>query len=108
MGLIFYLSAQPDLPQIKTGWIDLVAGYGAHFSLYGVLGALSMRALAGRQHAAAAAFALVALYAVSDEFHQGFVPGRHPSLADLITDLVGAGLGVWIYLRLNSRSPSKP
>ena len=40
------------------------------------------------------ALVLAVLYALTDEFHQSFVPGRHPSLVDaLVIDGAGAGLG---------------
>ncbi len=41
-------------------------------------------------------------YGFSDEFHQGFVLGRTPSLADLLADAVGALVGIsgsWLLLR---------
>jgi VanZ family protein len=40
---------------------------------------------------------LVSLYAVSDEFHQSFVPGREATIQDLIFDLLGIGLGMVIW-----------
>jgi VanZ family protein len=106
MGCIFFLSAQPDLPHIETGWVDLLASWGAHLLLFGVLAMLWMRALGSRRHAAIMALILAGLYGVADEFHQGFVPGRDPSLADLVCDLVGAAAGVWLCARL--RSPVGP
>ena len=36
------------------------------------------------------AWALTVLYAASDEFHQGFVAGRHPSAVDVGIDATGA------------------
>ena len=36
----------------------------------------------------------VLLYALSDEFHQSFVPGRNPRLIDVSIDLLGAALGI--------------
>jgi VanZ family protein len=36
------------------------------------------------------------LYAISDEFHQSFVPGRNPSLEDVAIDSFAAGLGIFI------------
>ncbi len=42
------------------------------------------------------------LYGISDEFHQSFVSGRTPSMADLLTDAVGALAaisGSWLLLR---------
>ncbi len=38
------------------------------------------------------AFVLTLLYALTDEFHQAFVPERLPSILDLVTDAAGAAL----------------
>jgi VanZ family protein len=35
------------------------------------------------------ALALVILYAITDEFHQGLVAGRHPSSMDVAIEAVG-------------------
>lgn len=101
MGLIFYLSAQPDLPQPHVGWADLIISSGAHSFVFGVLAVLWARALGERRHALILAFALTMLYALTDEFHQAFVPGRHPDLWDLVCDGFGAalGLGLWAWWR---------
>jgi VanZ family protein len=40
------------------------------------------------------AFLLCALYAVSDEIHQMFVPNRYSELTDVLSDMVGAALGL--------------
>ena len=40
-------------------------------------------------------------YGISDEFHQGFVLGRTPSLVDLLADALGALVGIsgsWLLL----------
>lgn len=36
------------------------------------------------------------VYAISDEFHQWFIPGRSSELRDVIIDSVGAGIGIII------------
>ena len=43
--------------------------------------------------AAGLAFALAGLYAVSDEFHQWFVPGRTAAATDGLIDVFGAAAG---------------
>jgi len=55
---------------------------------------------------AAAIFSAVVAYGIVDEFHQSFVPGRVPSLFDVISDATGAGavLAVVAYL---SRSDAR-
>lgn len=100
MGLIFYLSAQPDLPRPDTGWVGELIGVGAHAFVFGVLAVLWARVLRTRHHALLLAFALTMLYALTDEFHQSFVPGRHADPLDLLYDAVGAALalGAWAWL----------
>ena len=43
------------------------------------------------------AWIFAVIYAVTDEFHQSFVPGRHPSAFDVILfDATGAAIALWI------------
>ncbi len=104
MGLIFYLSAQPDLPQPRTGWVGLVISSAAHAFVFGMLALLWARALGERRHVLLLALALTMFYALTDEFHQAFVPGRYPDPWDLVCDGLGAalGLGLWAWWRRNS------
>ena len=44
------------------------------------------------------AFGLGYLYALSDEFHQRFTPGRTSKLTDTFIDLVGMSIGLIVYL----------
>jgi VanZ family protein len=106
MGLIFYLSAQPDLPHPQTGWVSLLFSSGAHAFMFGALAALWARGLAERPRASILAFCAAVVYALSDEFHQAFVPGRTPDPVDLACDAVGAvaGLWLWVLARRHSRT----
>ncbi|MGH7663488.1 MAG: VanZ family protein [Gemmatimonadaceae bacterium] len=67
-----------------------------HFGMYGVLGALTMRA-AWRRRSPALAFALVvsgvAAFGAVDEWHQRFIPGRGAELLDWVADASGGTLG---------------
>lgn len=101
MALIFFLSAQPELPHPESHWLDLLMSGGAHFGVYGVLAFLLCWALGGGPRGMALAFGLALLYGVSDEFHQAFVPGRVPDVLDLVSDGLGAaaGLAAWGMLR---------
>ena len=100
MGLIFWLSAQPKLPEVLFIFdgIDKVFHAGA----YGVLGILVWVAL-GVSYRRAAVLALVvsSLYGASDELHQYFVPGRSCDVFDWMADTAGAAagiatLGIWL------------
>jgi VanZ family protein len=71
-------------------------GPAAHFIEYAVLGGLLFAAVSpGRdyQRSVLVAIALASLYAVSDEFHQSFVPLRTPDPVDWLVDTVGATVG---------------
>ncbi|MEK7382948.1 MAG: VanZ family protein [Elusimicrobiota bacterium] len=90
-ALIFALSSiqnltsglEYDFPLRKLG----------HMLEYGVLFALSRRALAGSgsrpASAAWGAAAFCLLYAASDEWHQSFVPGRCGCAGDVAIDSTG-------------------
>jgi len=108
MAVIFAASSVPDLGALPGGAPDW-AGHGAG---YAILGALLLRALSGGRLAGVtpavtlAAVAGSALYGASDEWHQAFVPGRSPAVADLMADAAGAALGAglgWIWARLRTR-----
>lgn len=97
-ALIFALSSVPDLGTGLGGW-DLVLRKIAHTAEYAILGALLVRAT-GR---AGIAFALGVLYAVSDEVHQSFVPGRIGSPVDVAIDAIGVAIGVAIWQSVRAR-----
>ena len=94
MAVIFVLSAQPDLSS-GLGLLDLIGRKLIHAGEYAVLCFLWWRALrtamGDRRAALTGAAAVALLYAVSDEWHQSFVPGRHGSPLDVAIDAVGAG-----------------
>jgi len=46
---------------------------------------------------------LTELYALSDEIHQLFVPGRTFQLMDLVLDLLGGVIGLIIYERIRAK-----
>ena len=94
-ALIFVLSSIPSLGTGLGDW-DLVLRKIAHAAEFAVLGALLVRALS----APLPAFLIGAAYAVSDEVHQSFVPGRMGSPLDVAIDAVGVGFGVVLWQRL--------
>jgi VanZ family protein len=101
MGVIFALSATPSLASPFEPFHDFILRKLAHVTVYAVLTALLFRAL--RPHMACKVHillitALVAtLYALSDEWHQTFVPGRRGSLGDVGIDALGiAGACAWL------------
>jgi len=64
---------------------------------FGLLALFSWRALDFQPERRWIAWTLAVLYALMDEFHQSFVPGRNPSIWDvLIFDNVGALISLWL------------
>ena len=82
--------------------LSFVARKGAHTFLYLVLGALvynAVRSYAMRTRwAIAASIALSLGYAVFDELHQLFIPGRSGEVRDVLIDTFAAGAGILLYV----------
>ncbi len=100
--------------KIVEAWQSVVRTLG-HFSEYGALGFFA--ANAARSYGLKglwgilAPFAFSVVYALSDEIHQIFVPGRTCELKDLLVDSLGSLLGVllfslvmWIILKEKRKS----
>jgi VanZ family protein len=108
MAGIFVVSSIPDLGPLPGG----VSDKSGHTLAYAGLGVLLLFALAqGRVDGvtlrrAALAVVLATAYGITDEWHQSFVPGRSPEVADVIADAVGAALGVTLAVLL-ARLPGR-
>ena len=100
---------QQAMPGVSTALLTFLVRKSAHIIAYFVLGILMYRALRINirrwRTRTVASFALLScsLYAVTDEIHQLFVPGRSGELRDVMIDsiaaLVGVGLCVWLMRR---------
>lgn len=104
-GVIYFLSDQPDLKSGLAPAYDLILRKLAHGFEYALLTFLATRAFyAGHRvslrWAALGALVIAVLYAVSDEYHQGFVRGRHGAPHDVVIDTLGAGVGAWLFTQL--------
>jgi len=120
-GLIFYLSTQsfgPDFSQRLLAWalhlanlhvsppafflLDRVIRKLAHVTEYGIFALLLYGLPVGknqnlwRPRRVALCILAVAVYSLTDEFHQLFVPGRHASLIDCGLDTFGATLAMLV------------
>ncbi|RMG69148.1 MAG: hypothetical protein D6715_00525 [Calditrichaeota bacterium] len=102
-AVIFVASSLSNIQVLEVGFSfeDKVK----HGLVYAILGALIARALAHQEKFAlnrrllwGMSLLLGVLYGISDEFHQRFVPGRSPEVADALADALGVWLGTWLYL----------
>jgi VanZ family protein len=108
MGVIFAFSAQPSLDS-GLGLIDHVGRKVLHFGEYALLCFLWWRALkdvTNPRKAALLALVLASAYAITDEYHQTFVEGRHGTPVDWLIDTAGAGLAAFALLRREARAPA--
>lgn len=79
----------------------------SHMVVYAILGLGASVALMGvflAQKTVRLTMMLGTLYAVTDEVHQMFVPGRQASVRDVLIDvgglILGLSIGVWIYQKI--------
>lgn len=82
--------------------LNHIARKNAHFFAYLVLGIFvinAMRISGGNGiKGVILTLSICVLYAISDEVHQTFVPGRGPQVKDVFIDSAGAIVGIGIYL----------
>lgn len=124
MGLIFYLSHQPATYSnslslgitekilvsakklvtnldIELDTFNHLIRKSAHFISYLILGILVLNAISKNKKLnlkwTMISISICMLYAISDELHQAFVPGRGPSVFDVVIDSFGASVGIFIY-----------
>jgi VanZ family protein len=102
MALIFLVSDQPRAAIPAFDRFDLVVKKGGHILAYAILAFLLRR----NGLSLPTAVAIAAIYAVSDEYHQTFVPGRTGRALDVVIDGVGITLGVLAHhFRARRRAP---
>lgn len=96
LAFIGFTSAQESVPGAELFWDKLL-----HVVGYAPLAFLALRAFHGgveapRPGPTIAAGVLVTVWAISDEVHQAFVPGRSSDVRDVVADVVGFALAVFV------------
>jgi VanZ family protein len=97
MLIIFWFSSQPNYSLPNFHWADAIVKKGGHVTVYAFLALAYWYALDFKKDNRWIAWLLAILYAATDEFHQSFTVGRHPSAWDvLIFDNLGALISLWL------------
>lgn len=96
MVVIFVFSQHSSVRVSETYFWNFVFFKFLHLVEYFILYLASLRATAisGIRQPYAVSLFITALYAVSDEIHQSFVPSREPHIRDVIIDISG-GILAW-------------
>jgi VanZ family protein len=74
----------------------------AHLLAFGLMGLLGWWAFDGWPRAALLAVLATALFGITDEFHQSFVPGRRAAIDDWAIDTLSAALAIFIFGHLRT------
>jgi VanZ family protein len=111
MIAIFMASATTSAALPNYGIWDTLVKKGGHMTGYALLATSIWYGFNFERKLIWLAGVLALAYAATDEFHQSFTKGRHPSLVDVfLFDGVGALLGLlfsWGALRWKKRDSSK-
>ena len=96
MSVIFWFSAQPAEELPVFSWADTIVKKSGHVIGYGLLAFTYGYGLGMARQKNWLAWLLAVLFALTDEYHQSFVSGRHPSIWDVVIfDNIGALLSLW-------------
>jgi len=105
VSIIYPLNIEVDATQLWVDRFNHTVRKIGHITEYLILGILVTNAFKKSgikgYKLLIYSFILCFVYAVSDELHQYFVPGRGPGLNDVILDSFGAALGIIIYNSYN-------
>jgi len=105
MGATYWFSSQPSNELPDFGVLDWLFKKSGHVIEYALLAVAYWYALGWNRNRRQLAWLFAILYAVTDEFHQSFVPGRFPSVWDvLIFDNLGAVIGLWFANRYSNKN----
>lgn len=92
--LIFYLSSRSTTGIGGTGIERFLLFKTLHLIEYAILGLLVIYPIAQTVPGIIISY----LYAITDEIHQNFTPGRGPKFTDTLIDLIGILIGIAIFL----------
>lgn len=91
-----------SLPPALVHVLETILRKGAHLVTYAILALLSLWAITATRPRWTErrriwwSWGLAVAYAVFDEVHQGWVPGRDGRVLDVGIDAAGAALGLWV------------
>ena len=108
LGIIFSLSSLPasKTPELPFPHLDKIV----HVIEFAILGMFTMRAfnsltkLRSIKVKICLSVSICVIWAISDELHQLYVPGRQADFFDFIADVLGVCLALWLFSRYTANS----
>jgi len=109
MAVIFGFSSVPAREMPNFGFWDVLVKKGGHALGYGLLALSYLYGLKGTGKGLASrllftAWLMAVAYSATDEFHQSFIPGRHPMVTDVLIDSIGAAVMLFLAKRFYKNS----
>ncbi|MEH7111519.1 VanZ family protein [Neobacillus niacini] len=98
--------AQSDNP-VDINELNLIVRKVTHIIVFGILAFLLFKSLETFRSSYILAWLLTVLYALSDEWHQSFMPGRVAAYRDVLFDSIGAVIGLLISYLIIRRKKEK-
>jgi len=100
IGYMLLITLLSHVPQEDLSKLDLDSiDYHFHFAEYSILGFLLFRSITSDElltfHPFYGSLLIGISFAILDEFHQSFVPGRHMSSTDVLFDSLGIVFGMF-------------
>ena len=102
MMLAIFLFSAGSAFHTQEQLLQTIINKGGHMTGYGLLALAFWRIFEFEEDRFWWAWSLAVFYALTDEYHQSFVPGRHPSAFDvLVFDNAGALIAAWMMNRVS-------
>jgi VanZ family protein len=102
-----FMAVNINMDQSAIDTINFIARKTTHITVFGILAFLLFKSFEANRFAYVLSWILTVIYAMSDEYHQSFMPGRTASIKDVfLFDSVGAFLvllGTFFIVRKNKR-----
>ena len=85
----------------NTNLLTFIIRKSAHLCEYLILGILLFNYLKDYPYGVNLSIMIAVIYAISDEIHQIFIPGRSGEIRDIVIDILGAIIGILIVRKVS-------
>ncbi|MFB3165499.1 VanZ family protein [Neobacillus sp. 179-J 1A1 HS] len=96
----------PNADPVDVNELNLIVRKITHVIVFGILAILLYNSLSTYQLPYILSWILTVLYAVSDEWHQSFMPGRVATYRDVLFDSLGAFIALFLTYLISKKRKS--